>query len=179
MTVSELDNPFGDDLVPDAVEALGAEVIPPRGTPVSGGRRHPIPPATAFPAWPGVAEQDAGDGVEDPVDYADLEAVNRDLLRLRVQLNRVRRQMRQAGREAVEAKLVYQRAMRRALVQQSGGSAESRKASAELLCEDLEVAMVMAAQVADEYVSRFRAIRDDVENAKTVAYNLRALMNIM
>ena len=99
-------------------------------------------------------------------------------MRLRIRLNRIRRGMRDASRDAVEAKITYQRAFRRALVQQSGGSAESRKASAELLCEELEADMVMKQQVADEYQSLFRTVRDEVDNAKAVAFNLRSLMSI-
>ena len=123
--------------------------------------------------------QDHEDGADGQVDYSDLAAINRDLLRLRVRMNRARRAMRQASRDAVEAKLRYHRALRRALVQQSGGSAETRKAAAELMCEDLEADMVMCAQVADEYTTLFRSVRDDIENAKVVAYNLRALANLL
>jgi hypothetical protein len=54
-----------------------------------------------------------------------------------------------------------------------------RKASAELLCENLEADMVMKAQVVDEYTSLFRSVRDDIENVKTIAYNVRALMSIV
>lgn len=141
--------------------------------------RPEVRPAEPLPSWPSAEGQDLADGVDEAPDYGDLEAINRDLLRLRVRMNRIRREMRAAGRRAVEAKLNYQRALRRALVQQSGGSAESRKAQAELLCEELETASIMAQQVADEYVTLFRAARDDVENAKTVAYNLRALANLI
>jgi hypothetical protein len=151
----------------------------PRGGPVAGGRRVTVPAARPLPRWAPTDEQDRGDEEAGSLDYHDLADVNRDLLRLRARLHRVRRGMRQAARDAVEAKLTYHRALRRALVQQSGGSAESRKASAELLCEDLEADMVMKLQVVDEFNSLFRAIRDDVENAKTVAYNLRALMQIL
>lgn len=173
-------DPFADPTQPlppaDEPETGGVRV--PRGGPVMGGARVPIPEAPALPAWRSPAPQDAGDGVDADLDYTDLDAVNRDLVHLRVRMNRIRRQMRAAAREAVEAKLEYQRALRRALVQQSGGSAETRKAHAELLCEDLEAAYVMATQVADEYSTLFRNARDDVENAKTVAYNLRALMTM-
>lgn len=167
-------NPVFEDESPAEGETRVA-----RGGPVANGKREPIPAAAPLPQWPSSDMQDAGDGaVESEIDYSDLDALNRDLLRLRSRMNRIRRQMREAGREAIEAKLNYQRAMRRALVQQSGGSAESRKAAAELMCEDLEAEMVMRQQVSDELATRFRAIRDDIENAKVVAYNLRALMNI-
>lgn len=157
----------------------GADVEVPRGGPVSGGRRSPVPASVPLPPWPDPSAQDYGDGVDDEaVDYSDLAAVNRDLMRLRIRLNRIRRGMRDASRDAVEAKITYQRAFRRALVQQSGGSAESRKASAELLCEELEADMVMKQQVADEYQSLFRTVRDEVDNAKAVAFNLRSLMSI-
>jgi hypothetical protein len=165
--------------VSPAPEVVEESVTPPRGAPVGGsGRREVIRPAPPLPAWEDTDMQDAGDAADGEVDYSDLYALNRDLNKLRVRMARVRREMRRAGREALEAKLRYQRALRRALVQQTGGSAESRKASAELLCEELEADMAMRAQVADEFSTLFRSVRDDIENAKVVAYNLRALHNM-
>lgn len=185
MTTPYEDDPFGETTVstddpfatPSAAEG---EVTIPRGGPVSNGRRSPVPTAPPLPAWADAAPQDHGDGAtnEDEIDYSDLASLNRDLQRLRIRMNRVRREMRRAQRESIEAKLAYNRALRRALVQQTGGSAETRKANAELLCEELEAVMVMKAQVADEYNTLFRAVRDDIENAKVVAYNLRALTSI-
>lgn len=162
MTVTQ-DDPFGEES--------------PAST-ASAGRRFTPPPTPPSPVWPDTMAQDSGDAIDDTPDYTDLETVNRDLLHLRIRLNRIRRAMRDASREAADAKIRYQRAYRRALVQQSGGSAETRKASAELLCEELEADVMVKQQVADEYQSLFRAIRDDVENAKAVAYNLRSLMSL-
>jgi hypothetical protein len=144
-----------------------------------GGKREVIPAARPLPAWRSSDPQDQGDVEMENIDYHDLGDVNKDLLRLRVRLHRVRRGLRASAREATEAKLAYHRSLRRAMVQQSGGSADQRKAQAELLCEDLEADMVMKAQIVDEYSNLFRTVRDDVENAKTVAYNLRALMNMV
>ena len=177
------ENPFGlepeKDSVSVAENSNQEQPKMPRGGPVISGKRINIPSAKPLPHWDDthLAAQDEGDVVN--LDYADLNAVNRDLVLLRLRLHKVRRAMRQAAREAVEAKLRYQRSLRRALVQQSGGSAEMRKASAELLCEDLEADMVMKSQIVEEYSSLFRSIRDDVENAKTIAYNLRSLINIL
>lgn len=156
-----------------------AEVVVPRGGPVANGRREAIPAAPPLPAWEDPANQDRGDALDVDVDYSDLAALNRDLLRLRVQMSRVRRAMRTAGRQAVEAKLEYQRALRRALVQQTGGSAETRKAAAELMCEELEAKVITLEKVAEEYNTLFRSVRDDIENAKVVAYNLRVLGNLV
>jgi hypothetical protein len=181
-TSNGTDDPFGDEKYETPLNSAppeAAEEKPVRGGPVISGKRLSFPPPRPFPAWASPDAQDRNDGVDEDIDYSDLDAVNKDLLRLRIRLNRVRRAMRQASREAVEAKLAYHRALRRALVQQSGGTAETRRATAELLCEDLEADMVMKLQVADEFVSVFRAVRDDVENAKTVAYNLRALINLV
>jgi len=155
------------------------ETVIPRGGPVMGGKREPIPAANPLPAWRSTEYQDQGDVEMEHIDYHDLNDVNKDLLRLRLRLHRARKGLRAAAREATEAKLAYHRSLRRAMVQQTGGSADQRKAQAELLCEDLEADMVMKAQIVDEYSNLFRTIRDDVENAKTVAYNLRALMNIL
>lgn len=150
----------------------------PAGGPIYGGKRTEIPMSQELPDWEGTEIQDWQDGADGSIDYSDLVALNKDLQRLRVRMAKIRREMRRSAREATEAKLKYQRSLRRALVQQTGGSAESRKASAELLCEELEADMVMKSQVADEYNTLFRSVRDDVENAKVVAYNLRALMSL-
>lgn len=177
--IEEEETFFEPDLPAEPTEEPGTVHIP-RGGPVgAAGRRSPIMPAPKLPAWEDPALQDASDGVDESFDYTDLAGINRDLQKLRVQMNRIRREMRRAGREAIEAKLTYQRQLRRALVQQTGGSAETRKASAELMCEELEADMVMKAQVADEFSTRFRSVRDDIENAKVVAYNLRAIHNMM
>lgn len=170
LTASENDDPF-------ALQPKQASPKPVQGNTAMGGKKVVIQPSSPFPAWPDTASQDRNDSINDPneLSYSDLEAVNKDLLRLRIRMNNIRRDMRNAGREAVEAKMQYLRAFRRALIQQSGGSAEMRKAAAELLCEELETDMVMKQQVADEYASLFRATRDDLDNVKTVAFNLRAL----
>jgi hypothetical protein len=167
-----------DQYEDDPFAAPVEETKIPAGGPIYGGKRVPTPSAAPLPEWESTDRQDWQDGADGSVDYSDLAALNRDLQKLRIRMARIRREMRRAAREATEAKLSYQRALRRALVQQSGGSAESRKANAELLCEDLEADMVMKSQVADEYNTLFRSVRDDVENAKVVAYNLRALMSI-
>lgn len=174
------DDPFGDAGDPD-VSQRGTEntVRVSRGGPVISGKHPAFPAPRNLPSWADASPQDYGDGVDEQIDYTDLDSVNRDLTRLRVRLNRARRGMREAAREAVEAKLVYHRALRRALVQQSGGTAEMRRATAELLCEELEADMVMKQQVADEFTSVFRSVRDDIENTKTIAYNLRALVNLV
>lgn len=167
-----LDDPFGD-----STPTPSEEVQIPRGGPASGGKHQNIPTAPPLPEWEDTRVQDYGDGVDEGVDYSDLATLNKDLQKLRIRMNKIRREMRRAGREATEAKLRYQRALRRALVQQTGGSAETRKAAAELQCEELEADMVVKAQVADEFITLFRSVRDDTENAKVAAYNLRALMN--
>jgi hypothetical protein len=177
----EYDDPFAESTpaVARPSDEAAADVTVPRGGPIANGRREPIAAARPLPAWADPSAQDFNDGAtEGEIDYSDLESLNRDLMRLRVRMNRIRRQMRQAGRDAVDAKLNYQRVFRRALIQQSGGSAESRKAAAELMCEEQEAEMVMKQQVADEYSTLFRSIRDDMENAKTVAYNMRALTSL-
>lgn len=173
------DDPFAVDAAQAPEEIFTPNGIKiPAGGPIYGGKRTEIPNASPLPEWGSTEVQDWQDGADGSVDYSDLVALNRDLQKLRIRMAKIRREMRRSAREATEAKLTYQRALRRALVQQSGGSAESRKASAELMCEDLEADMVMKLQVADEYNTLFRSVRDDVENAKVVAYNLRALMTM-
>jgi hypothetical protein len=179
--MSEYSDPFASsESTPPVVlegKASGDTTIP-RGGPIADGRRSTIAPAKPMPEWPDGSVQDVGDGADGEdedgdLDYTDLAVLNKDLLHLRVRRAKVRRAKREKDRDAVAAKVAYNRAMRRSLVGQSGGSAESRKANAELLCEDLEVDMIMKAQIADEYSTLFKAIRDDEENVKVVSYNLR------
>lgn len=192
-----LDDPFGEVVDPTPAPAdapvaaapepqplpdgdiTGEDTVPARGTPVAGGRRVSVPAPRPLPAWNAPNDQDLYDSGDGGFDYSDLERLNRDMLQLRIRMSKVRRAMRQASREAVEAKLSYQRALRRALIQQSGGSAEMRKAAAELMCEDLEADWAMRQQVAEEFTTLFRSIRDDIENAKVVSYNLRALTQVV
>lgn len=184
MDPGQQDDPFGDQSAPIETNAPTKPleeqpIITPSGSPVAGGRREPIQPPAPLPNWDDPFEQDIDDSADAGPDYTDLMGVNRDLNTLRIRLSRVRRQMRKAGREATTAKLNYNRKFRRALIQQTGGSAETRKAAAEIMVEELEADMVMKQQVADEYNTLFRSVRDDIENAKVVAYNLRAINNVM
>lgn len=178
--MSKDDDPFALDesevaVAPEAKASSDTTI--PRGGPIADGRRADIPAAKPMPEWPDGSVQDVGDGADGDedgeLDYTDLATLNKDLLHLRVRRGKVRRVKRDNDRNAVAAKVAYNRAMRRALVRLTGGSAESRKANAELLCEDLEVDMIMKAQIADEYSTLFKAIRDDEENVKVVSYNLR------
>lgn len=149
----------------------------------SEGKKQNIPVPKDLPPWPSAEDQDRqdhGDEINEKgdgfIDYKDLEAINKDLSNLRLLQNFMRRKVREAEREAGEAKFRYQQRLRRQLVQQSGGSAETRKAMAEIFVEDYEIEMIVKAQVASEWASRSRGIRDDIENTKVVAYNMRNLM---
>lgn len=165
-------DPFADHTATAATRGARAGRVATAGRPAAAAPQPPAPPQ--WQEHPEPFSTDVDD--EDTPDYSSLETVNRDLLRLRVRMGRIRREMARAGRDAVTAKLAYQRAMRRALIQQSGGTAEMRRAHAELACEELETRWVTAQQIADEYNTLFRAARDDAENAKTVAFNLRSLV---
>lgn len=165
------------DLEAETVEAVG-EVSAGRGGVVSGGKRTPFPAAPPMPTWPDQSYQDEFDGADGQIDYSDLAASNRDLMRQRVRLAKARRALREANRTSAEAKLKYGREMRRALIQQSGGSAESRRAAAEIACEAFENDMVVASAVAADAETYFRSVRDDIDAAKVVAYNLRAIQQL-
>lgn len=174
------EDPFALPGDPLAAEA-GRETVIPHGGPTSGGKRVPIPPRKPFPRWNTTINtplQDEYDFTDTDPDFTDLDEVNRDLQKLRAILNKARRYHREAERAAIEAQIAYKSALRRALVQQTGGSAETRKAKAELDCEELEVDYVVKNQVVNEWASRMRNIRDDIDNTKTVAYNLRTLTGL-
>ena len=170
--------PAAPDQVAAEVRLADGDVTAPLGGVIAGGSRKPFPAAKPLPAGPGTEAQDVRDAVGAEPDYSDLASINRDLLRLRVRMAQVRRAMREASRAGVEARITYQRELRRALVQQSGGSAEMRKAAAELMCEDLEARAIIAEKAAEELVTLYRSVRDDMENAKVVAYNLRVLHSL-
>lgn len=130
------------------------------------------------PSWP---QASAGDEtyVPDDFDAEDLAEVNRQLNRARARLFRVSARLKDAQREFADTQLAYERAMRRQLVALSGGTEGSRRAAAEIYCEELENAVVIAKQVAEEWKKRSLDARDDLKTVEVISHNARALMDIV
>jgi hypothetical protein len=144
----------------------------------SGGRTADIPPMPPAPAWDQAAGPNDDYLPAETADYTDLSQVNLDINRARRRLFQVSAALRIASREAIEAEVTYRRHMRRALVSLSGGSAEGRKAMAEMQCEEYENAMVVTAQVVEELKKRSTDARDDLKAAENIAHNVRAQMDV-
>jgi len=141
----------------------------------------PADAAPAMPedlAWPQVEHPDIEYVPDEEFDAQDLGAVNRELNRCRARVFRVSRELKTAEREFASAKMTYTRQMRRALVSVSGGSAETRKALAELQCEPYEDAVVISEQVVAEWKKRATDARDDLKAVENLSHNVRAQIDI-
>jgi hypothetical protein len=144
----------------------------------SGGAPVSVPDRPGQPVWPGGESADEQYVPDEAFDASDLHLVNRELNRCRARLFRVSGALRAAQRAAAEADLQYRRELRRALVTVSGGTAESRKAVAELQCEPFENEQVIAQQVVEEWKKRAMDARDDLKAVENLSHNVRAQMDI-
>lgn len=142
-----------------------------------GGQRAQVKPVPEAPQWPDQTTEDMYIP-EEEFDSSDLSVINRELNRCRARLFRVSHSMKDAQRKLREAELLYSRHMRRALVQVSGGTAETRKAVAEMECEPFENDMVVKQQVVEELRKRAQDVRDDLKAVENLSHNARAQMNI-
>lgn len=158
------------------------QAAPAEGTPVrgmaSGGARASISRPAPLPNWPAPRTDEEQYIPEEEFDITDLSEINRQLMRAKSRLFRVSQHQKAAQRDLIDAQLTYRRAFRRCLVMQTGGSAEARKAMAEVQCEGFENAMVVAEQVVEEWKKRAQDSRDDLKAIENLAHNVRAQMAI-
>lgn len=150
----------------------------------------PAPPAT--PVWPefvrdapgapatpnGAAAVDESYVPDEDFDATDLIQVNRELNRARARIFRCSQTLKRVQRALAEAQVDYDRQMRRALVSQSGGTAESRRALAEIACEEFENRVVIGKQVVEEWRRRCNDARDDLKALENISHNVRASLDI-
>lgn len=129
-----------------------------------------------LPNWPAPRGDEDVYVPEEEFDISDLSEINRQLMRAKSRLFRVSGHQKGAQRALIDAQLTYRRAFRRSLIMQTGGSAEARKAMAEVMCEDFENAMVVAEQVVEEWKKRAQDCRDDLKAIENLAHNVRAQM---
>lgn len=112
------------------------------------------------------------------IDYTDLNAVNRELVSLRIRLHRIRIELKTAEREAVKTRYAYEAKKKRTLISLSGGSAPEREAMAELMCEEEYTAMLVANNVAKEIQSHSRDLRTELETLREISNNLRRIIDL-
>lgn len=157
-----------------------SDVSAAKPTMAQGGRRTSVQPAAPkAPVFPGASTHPDAEYVPDEeFDSSDLALVNRELNRARARLFRVSQALRDAQRDEALADIAYRRGIRRELVSLSGGSAESRKALAELACEGAEDVLVVSRQVADEWKKRAMDARDDLKAIENLSHNVRAQMDV-
>lgn len=132
----------------------------------------------SFPSWPTSNTDDEYIPYVQESDYTDLSLLNRDINRTRAMSFRVKNAVAEARREEVEAADRYRKALNRQLIGLSGGTAEQRKAIAEVLTEDLNTAYLVAETIVKEQISLSYTISRDLETLKTLADNLRKQMSI-
>ena len=112
------------------------------------------------------------------VDYSDLSSVNRELSQLRLRLHRVRKELKEAERQAVRLKYAYEQEKKRYWIGISGGSDKSREAMAELLSEEAYSKQLVASVVAKEIMQHSRDIRTELDTLKEISNNLRRQIDL-
>lgn len=143
-----------------------------------GGKPFHVPDADPLPVFPEPTGDEVYVPADDGVDAWDLSRANQELNRIRARLYRLSQALREAQQRYAAAKLRYERALRRALVQVSGGTAETRKAAAELACEPFENDVVVAQQEVEALKQLAMTARADLEAVLNIAHNLRAQMDL-
>lgn len=150
-----------------------------RGMASAGAAVSEIPAAPDAPVWPTFANiPDAAYVPDEEFDATDLLQVNRELNRARARIFRCSETLKMCQRTFADAQSAYDRAMRRALVSVSGGTAESRRALAEIQCEEFENRVVIGKQVVEEWRRRCNDARDDLKALENISHNVRASLDI-
>lgn len=112
-------------------------------------------------------------------DYRELAQINRDLIRNVHESYRIKHLLNMARRDETEKKENYRREYNRALVGLSGATAETRKAAAEIKCEELYSEVLMASAVVEELKNNSFTIKTSIEVLNTLSNNLRAEMRVV
>lgn len=143
------------------------------GRPVGGE----LPEPSGFPSWP----QDPRDEAylpDEEIDFSDLSELNREINKARARSFRVKGSVADARKEETEAEDAYRKAYNRALVGLSGGSAETRKALAEINTEDLYSRVLVSQTVVKQLINLSYAVSRDLDVLKTISDNLRKQLSL-
>lgn len=145
----------------------------------AGGARATIPTPHPLPEWPTegpvlpIGEEDIS------VDALDVFTLNQMMLGARRSLFHASERLKGAQRAHADAEMRYKRAFRRFLVTVSGGSAETRRAMAEIHCEEFENDMVVTGQIVEELKRHAQDCRDNLKAIENISHNLRAQMSVL
>lgn len=112
------------------------------------------------------------------VDYESLENLNKSVNQARLALFKVADMTNQYERLEREAKIKYERAYRRAYLSSSEKTETSKKARAELQCEDLENEYISYEQVKTELMRMSNTLRLELQTLQAVGNNLRQQMKM-
>lgn len=148
-----------------------------RGLAVAG-KTPQVPGMPSLPQWVEPSGADETYVPDEEYDANDLSDVNREINRTKSRLFRVGNLLADANRAHAEAVLTYDRQYRRALIGISGGSAETRKALAELQCEDFENDVLVTKQVAERLKELANAVRRELDAVQNQSHNVRAMLGI-
>jgi hypothetical protein len=165
--------------VDEVVPATDEKKTNRRGASMASGGAPVNAPTTAskFAGWPNVFTDDEM-YVPEEFDVSDLAEVNRELNRARARLFRVSQQLKRMQRALAEAQVSYDREMRRQLVSLTGGTEASRRAMAEIACEQFEDRLIIGKQIVEEWRKRSMDCRDDLKAVENIAHNVRAQIDI-
>jgi hypothetical protein len=112
------------------------------------------------------------------IDYTDIASVNRELVELRIRLNQIRVEMRNADRYTTQARWIYEGKKKRLIIGISGATEKQREAAAELLCEEEYSIYIVALNVAKEIQQHNRDLRSELDLLKEVSNNLRRMIDL-
>lgn len=171
--------PQKEEPKPDKVKEEPTKSTGRRATMAMGGKplTNEIPASNGFPEWP-ESIPDEHYVPSDEIDFTDLHELNRELLRARSRSFRIKNAIINARRNETEANSEYRRAYNRALVGISGGSAETRKAMAEIATEELYSQVLVTEGVVKELVNLSYTASRDLDTLKTISDNLRKQLSL-
>lgn len=144
----------------------------------SGGKAPNVPDMPGLPQWSGPVIAEETYIPSEEFDAKDVSDINRELNRVKTRLFKVGQALDAANAELAEAELIYDRHYRRALVRVTGGSAEIRKAVAELECEPYENDLAVKRQVCERLKRLVGAVRHELDAVQGQSHNMRSLAGI-
>lgn len=131
-----------------------------------------------LPQFKGIKITDAYNFEEEIVDYESIEALNRTINQARLALFKTNDSISRYERAEKKAKVEYERAHRRALLQSTAKTADERRARADLLCEDLENEWLLQSQIKDELIRFSHSLRLELQTLQTLGNNIRQQMRV-
>lgn len=129
-----------------------------------------------LPSWPQPTADD--EYIPEEVDYYDLRTLNRQINASRTLSFRTKNRLADARIHEAETGERYRRAYNKQMVALSGGTAEQRKAIAEVSTEDLYSEFIVAQTVVKNLTSLSYAVSKDLDTLKSLSDNMRKQMSL-